>query len=129
MVDKVVRDGKVAVVYSPGYGSGWSTWASFSKENYKENIERIIFDPELVALVEKKNSLEFENQYLVVDEIEKWVDANFNKLDNDEDYVHCGSNIADLEIEWVPVGTQFNIAEYDGSESVQYYNPEGWYTA
>lgn len=26
-MDKIERDGKVAVLYSPGYGAGWSTWA------------------------------------------------------------------------------------------------------
>ena len=25
-MEKVIRDGKVAVLYSPGYGAGWSTW-------------------------------------------------------------------------------------------------------
>jgi len=24
-VEKLIRDGKVAVLYSPGYGAGWST--------------------------------------------------------------------------------------------------------
>ena len=24
MMEKVIRDGKVAVLYSPGYGAGWS---------------------------------------------------------------------------------------------------------
>jgi hypothetical protein len=125
MVDKVIRDGRVAVVYSHGYGSGWSTWCSASKEI----IERLMFDPELVALVEKFESLTEENNYLVVDEIEKWVNAHFNKLDNGNDHVYCGSNIGDLTIEWVPVGTQFKISEYDGSESVHFYNPESWYIA
>ena len=23
---KCIRDGKVAILYSPGYGAGWSTW-------------------------------------------------------------------------------------------------------
>ena len=27
MSDKVIRDGKVAVIISPGFGAGWSTWA------------------------------------------------------------------------------------------------------
>ena len=26
--EKVIRDGKVAVLISPGYGAGWSTWSS-----------------------------------------------------------------------------------------------------
>lgn len=25
-MDKVIRDGMVAVIYSPGYGAGWSSW-------------------------------------------------------------------------------------------------------
>lgn len=126
MVDKVIRDGMVAVIYSTGYGSGWSTWSSASKEI----IDRMVFDPELVALVEKFEGRTEENSYLVVDEIEKWVNANFNKLNSGEDHVYCGSNIGNLAIAWVPVGTQFKISEYDGAESVQFYNPpEIWYTA
>lgn len=125
MVDKVIRDGMVAVVYSPGFGSGWSTWCHSSKEI----IEHLMFNPELVALVEKKNAFNDVQQYLVVDEIEKWVNANFNKLDNGSDYVYCGSNIGSLCIEWVPVGTQFYINEYDGLESICYYDPETWFTA
>ena len=26
-MQKVIRDGKVAVLYSPGYGAGWYTWS------------------------------------------------------------------------------------------------------
>ena len=25
-MNKVIRDGKVAVLYSPGYGAGWYSW-------------------------------------------------------------------------------------------------------
>ena len=25
-VEKYVKDGQVAILYSPGYGGGWSTW-------------------------------------------------------------------------------------------------------
>lgn len=25
-MDKVIKDGKVAVLYSPGFGAGWFTW-------------------------------------------------------------------------------------------------------
>ena len=27
-MEKIEQDGKVAVLYSPGYGAGWSSWAS-----------------------------------------------------------------------------------------------------
>lgn len=41
--DKVIRDGMVAVLVSPGYGAGWSTWSSNPS---------IMFDPAIVEWVE-----------------------------------------------------------------------------
>jgi len=43
-MNKVIVDGKVAVLYSPGYGAGWFSW---------HNVEELIYDPEVVKLVEK----------------------------------------------------------------------------
>ena len=43
MSEKVVRDGKMAVLVSPGFGAGWSTWA--------DNKEDAVFAPEVVAWV------------------------------------------------------------------------------
>ena len=40
--NKVVRDGKVAVIVSPGYGAGWSSW----------NSPEDAFDPKIVAWIE-----------------------------------------------------------------------------
>jgi len=42
MKDRVIRDGRVAVVYSPGFGAGWSTWAHGEHGNelvFSESIE------------------------------------------------------------------------------------------
>lgn len=44
MVEKLERDGTVAVLYSLGYGAGWSTWAHGHEEGF-------LFDRELVELV------------------------------------------------------------------------------
>ena len=41
-MDKVIRDGKVAVLYSPRFGSGWSTWSAPMEA---------IFHPKIVELV------------------------------------------------------------------------------
>lgn len=49
-MEKVIRDGHVAVLYSPGYGAGWFTW----NENHKE----LLFHPKLVEMVEQKRSSE-----------------------------------------------------------------------
>ena len=41
-MNKVIRDGKVAVVVSPGFGAGWSTWAFRGEEDYRDFM---MFDP------------------------------------------------------------------------------------
>jgi hypothetical protein len=41
---KVIRDGKVAVLYSPGFGAGWYSWNS--------SVPQCLFSPEIVAMVE-----------------------------------------------------------------------------
>lgn len=97
-MEKVIRDGKVAVLYSPGYGTGW----------YTENTEHpeCVFSPELVELVERG---EFEELIERVNEL--W--PNF-----------YAGGAYDLTIAWVPVGHRFVIGEYDGSESVQIIGPD-----
>jgi hypothetical protein len=35
----------------------------------------------------------------------------------------------DLEIEWLPVGTEFIIKEHDGAETIEIKNDIIWYTA
>ena len=35
----------------------------------------------------------------------------------------------DLVIEWMPMGTEFEVDEYDGSESIRYKENEYWITA
>jgi hypothetical protein len=89
---KVVRDGKVAVLYSPGYGAGWHTWGA--------PVE-MVFDPEIVKMVEEER----------FDDIEAYVESL------GLDFYTGGSH--DLKIKWIPEGTQFKINEYDGSESIE----------
>ena len=99
MNDKVIRNGNVAVLYSPGYGAGWSTWAHGNLGNWA------VFAPEVVEWVEQGKPGGTEG----LEEIVKSIHG--------DSCVYCGGGM-DLEIEWIPVGTQFKIDEYDGSESV-----------
>lgn len=99
MSNKVIRDGMVAVLYSPGCGAGWSTWAHGNLDKWA------VFAPEVVEWVE-------QGKPGGVDGLEEIV-----KSVHGDNYFYCGG-ADDLEIEWVPVGTQFKIDEYDGSESV-----------
>ena len=100
---KVIRDGKVAVIYSPGYGAGWSTW------NDDEDRDWLLFHPELVKAVDENKSCEE-----IIELVEKL------KLDfghSEDDYV-CSIGASKLMIAWIPLGAIFYIEEYDGSERV-----------
>lgn len=45
-MNKVVENGLVAVLYSPGFGAGWGTW------NYDDELdEALLFHPSLVEMV------------------------------------------------------------------------------
>lgn len=93
-MEKVIRDGNVAVLVSHGYGAGWYSWNS----QYQE----LLFHPKLVEMVEQKRHEEITddwvNEYLGID-------------------IYTGG--ADgLTIYWLPVGTAFTIDEYDGAESI-----------
>ena len=95
-MEKIVRDGKVAVAVSPGFGAGWSTWNSVSP-----------------------------------------MDARFNQLfldgKHDEAAALCdeldlgyAGGARDVEIVWLPVGTEFIVTEYDGSEDLELKDETKW---
>ena len=92
MINKVIRNGKVAVLISPEFGAGWSTWGS--------EEEKMLYDPVIVKWVEggKKGPI---------------------PLDHYTNQPYAG-RADDLKIVWVPKGTWFYVQEYDGSESIVY---------
>lgn len=101
---KVIRNGLVAVLYSPGFGAGWSTW------NYQ--YPELLFDPIIVQMIEDGTNSETIDAYCSA----KYSDGYFGGSD-------------DLTVEWIPVGTQFRIHEYDGSESIEIKDAMNWITA
>lgn len=103
---KCVRDGKVAVLYSPGFGAGWSTWAEV------EDKEGCLFDYRIVEAVESG---------MEEGALEKLVRELYPEL-------YLGG-LRDLTIKWLPVGTAFRIDEYDGSESVEICGDVDWIIA
>lgn len=107
-MDKVVRNGLVAVLYSPGHGSGWYTWNT--------EYPQILYDPKVVDWVE-------------TDKLSSQVDALTAYLRATYPNLYIGSNLIDLEIEWIPVGTNFRIKEYDGYESIEVRDSVAWHTA
>ena len=101
---KVVRDGKVAVLYSPGYGAGWYTWNL-------DAGEVIVFDPTMVKYIEEDNKQALQ-AYVAM----KYPNAYAGGVD-------------DLQIRWIPEGTLFRIDEYDGNESIEILGDSSWIKA
>lgn len=105
-MEKVIRDGKVAVLYSPGWGAGWYTW---------HKMEELLYHPTLVKMVEDDQRLDITEELC-------------NSILDRDDYV-CVSGAKDLVIAWLPVGTEFIIDEYDGNESLALKENTNWLTA
>lgn len=93
-MEKVERDGKVAVLVSPGVGAGWSTWAD------EEPRDAVCMDARVVNAF-----LEGGPQAAAAMAESLW-----------PDFYTGGAR--DLKVEWLPKGTVFEIEEYDGSETL-----------
>lgn len=109
-MERVVKDGKVAVCYSPGYGTGWSSCADNDLQ------ETLIFHPIIVNMI-------LEGKQNLINE--QWLIDNFGKEYED---VYTGG-VNDLVIEWVPQGSLVRINEYDGYESVEIYSTDNYFIA
>lgn len=89
---KFMKDGKVAVLYSPGFGAGWFTW----------NTEHpgLLYDPEIV-------------QAVLAGDMGRAASLAEDKYPG----VYTGGAWS-LEVAWLDPGTRFYVDEYDGSESI-----------
>lgn len=103
-MDKVIVDGKVAVLYSPGFGAGWYSWNT--------GIEECLFCPEIVELIrnEPERGWREKRKASLIKQITDIAETKW------EGGYWGGAR--DLTIKWVPQGEQFEITEYDGSESL-----------
>ena len=91
-MDKLIRDGKVAVIVSPEHGAGWSTWSKSSQAMCMD--ERIV------------SALLYDGENKAKEVAEKLFPDAFI----------AGQK---LTVEWLPVGTIFEIQEYDGAETIR----------
>lgn len=104
---KMIKDGKVAVLISPGYGAGWYTW-----NQGREGCENILYCPELVtAILAGSTGLEVMNL----------AESLFPEA------YHNG--VGDLKVKWIPVGAKFRITEYDGFETLEIADEVEWMVA
>lgn len=98
---KVIRDGKFAVLISPGYGAGWSTWAEHTFE------QDYLYHPRWVRWVEDGKKEDPED---VAREI--WGE--------DHPYT-CLAGATNLIVEWVPEGADIAVRVHDGYETLRYF--------
>lgn len=94
-MEKVIRNGEVAILISHGFGAGWYTWNQEHKE--------LLFSPKIVQMVEENRFDEITND---------WVKENLG-ID-----IYTGGSDG-LKIHWLPIGTAFEVDEYDGAESLR----------
>lgn len=89
------------VLISRGYGSGWSTW----------NNPMVAFDERLIRAFE----------------------CGITSEDMKELCIECGyediymGGFKGLEVIDIPSGERFRIKEYDGKESIEYFDEYDWY--
>ncbi len=111
MIEKYIRDGKVAVAYSPGFGAGWSTW-----ESNNDLKDTMVFHPDIIKMILDGKQSQINEDWLV------------EHFGSEYERVYTGGAY-NLKIEWVKIGTSFRIDEYDGSEHVIELQSDKIYTA
>ena len=84
------KNGKVGVIISPGFGSGFSTI----------NDRMMAVDFDLVEAFLKGDMTRFK--YIADEKYGDWYDSGDMRF----------------KVEWVPEGSQFMVQEYDGHESL-----------
>lgn len=105
MTDKLIRDGKVAVLVSPGYGAGWSTWNT-------ELGEQLVFDPEIIQAI-----------------LDPLSTVNLRELAETKYPGVYSGGLPNCQVEWVPQSQMFWIQEYDGNETLHIVGPDTCYKA
>jgi hypothetical protein len=102
-MNRVIRNGQVAVLITPSFGAGWSTWI---------DKPEILFDPEIVAMVENEQ----HERIIPYCEYAYGQDGYYDAA-------------RDLIVKWVDLGAEFIIEEYDGRETVRLKQDYNWLVA
>ena len=110
-VERYVRaDGKIGVIISPDHGGAWSSQdrdlldPEMTAEQRLKREEIALFDKDIVELV-------LAHQVVQAKELFK------AKIESVGDFCTAGM---DLQVEWVKPGEEFEVAEYDGLESIRF---------
>lgn len=111
---------KFGVLVSHGFGAGWSTW-----EGHELAYDRRVIEFWFAHQNNKQWMNEIGRYRPESPEYEEAREFFTNELGLDECPYMGG--FANCVLEWVPVGAQFIITEYDGAESLEIENEESWW--
>lgn len=105
--ERLYRNDKLAVVISPDYGVGWYTWL---------RDPLLLTHPLLVKRVEQNAPI-----------TSKWLEEtlHIDMRGYDDDLIED----RELKIKWVPKGCSFKGNEYDGAETIEFFNPKEYILA
>jgi len=133
--NRVIKDGNVAVIYTPSYGVGWYTEVCWM-------IDELLFDPKLVNIILHPNYKNNKRLSQEDESFDKELDNMINEYIedvNNRKYIRPYGNwkgsvyeinnkdrIYKLDIYWVPVGKKFFITQYDGAETVHVEDEIRW---
>ena len=87
MCDTYCKDGKMAVLISPGYGAGWSTW----------NRPELAYNKLVVDAF-----LDYKEGRITDSEFKEHINSLYPN-----EHIFYGGFYDGLRIEWVPFGKQF----------------------
>ena len=118
----VTSDGRVAVLYSPGYGSGWST-------HYYKNKHQLIFDSRIILYVLSSQFQSYFDENATREELFRKYHRLMLSVFPDAEEIPSLDAFKQLSVAYLPLNTMFRINEYDGSESIEEYNPDLYFVA
>lgn len=104
-----------AVLVSPGFGAGWSTWGSHELAYDKRIIEWFLTkdsDWRINVSAFRPNSVKQEAQTFLT------------QLGYEDVYT---GGLGDCILKWVPINAKWRIEEYDGAESLVTEDTEKWW--
>jgi hypothetical protein len=111
-MDKVIKDGKVAVIHSPDFGGGWESSV------VEEVGEEAYFCPAIVEKILERDDAEEHLKQEKIAALREVINEQYLKLSR-------GAYFAPrLSVKWVPQGLRFFIIDYDGYETVCVITPE-----
>lgn len=115
MVDKLIQDGRVAVLHTAWYGAGWSTWA--------EPHEKLtlLFEPDVAEIVMRYRGQKYFDEIKMLEEI--------RLLFAIKAYESYQQGASHLTVRWIPQGAQFRIREHDGMEIIDFKDSIDWISA